>query len=212
MRARLADFALTLHAGKTRLIALTACRRQGSLRERRGSLRDPIEFGRHAAKDRRARGLGKPETFNFLGFTHISGHSRRGGILLRRKSRGDRVRARSQVIKEEPRRRMHETVEEQGAWLRRVMMRFNAYHAVPTNSVALGDFRFNVANIWRRTLCMRGQKGKVTWQRMTAVQDRRFPKPRITHPWPNKRFAVKHPRWEPYAGIPPVRICAGGAR
>jgi len=189
MRARLATFALTLHAGKTRL----------------------IEFGRHAATNRRARGLGKPETFNFLGFTHISGHSRRGEFQLKRKSRSDRVRARLRVIKQELRRRMHETIDEQGAWLRRVVMGFNAYHAVPTNSAALGDFCFNVTNIWRRTLCWRGQKGKVTWKRMTVLQNRWLPKPRVTHPWPNRRFAVKYPRWEPYAGNPPVRICAGGA-
>ena len=188
MRARLADFALTLHAGKTRL----------------------IEFGRHAAKNRRARGLGKPETFNFLGFTHISGQSRRGEFQLKRKSRSDRVRAKLQVVKEELRRRMHQTIDEQGAWLRRVVMGFNAYHAVPTNSAALGDFRFNVTNLWRRTLNWRGQKGTVTWQRMTVLQNRWLPKPRITHPWPGKRFAVKHPRWEPGAGNPPAGICARG--
>jgi RNA-directed DNA polymerase len=188
MRTRLAEFALTLHPGKTRL----------------------IEFGRHAAKNRRARGLGKPETFNFLGFTHISGHSRRGGFQLKRKSRSDRVRAKLKVVKEALRRRMHESIDEQGAWLRRVVMGFNAYHAVPTNSAALGDFRFNVTNLWRRTLCRRGQKGTVTWRRMTVLQNRWLPKPRITHPWPGKRFAVKHPRWEPGAGIPPAGICAGG--
>jgi RNA-directed DNA polymerase len=138
MRTRLADFALTLHPGKTRL----------------------IEFGRHAARNRRARGLGKPETFNFLGFTHISGHSRRGGFQLKRKSRSDRVRARLRVIKETLRRRMHETIDEQGAWLRRVVMGFNAYHAVPTNAAALSDFRHNVADLWRRTLRRRGQKGR----------------------------------------------------
>jgi hypothetical protein len=138
---------LTLHPGKTRL----------------------IEFGRHAAKDRRARGLGKPETFNFLGFTHITGHSRRGGFQLKPKSRSDRVRARLQVVKETLRRRMHETIDEQGAWLRRVMMGFNAYHAVPTNAVALADFRHNLADLWRRTLRRRGQKGAVTWERMRGL-------------------------------------------
>ena len=188
VRVRLAEFALTLHPGKTRL----------------------IEFGRHAAKNRRARGLGKPETFNFLGFTHISGRSRRGGFQLKRKSRSDRVRARLQVVKETLRRRMHETIDEQGAWLRRVVMGFNAYHAVPTNAVALSDFRHNVAGLWRRTLCRRGQKGALTWERMTVLANRWLPRPRITHPWPEKRFAVKHPRWEPGAGIPPAGICAGG--
>jgi RNA-directed DNA polymerase len=190
MRTRLAAFALTLHPGKTRL----------------------IEFGRHAAKNRRACGLGKPETFNFLGFTHISGHSRRGEFQLKRKSRSDRVRAKLQVVKEELRRRMHETIDEQGAWLRRVVMGFNAYHAVPTNSPALWDFRHNVANLWRRTLNWRGQKGTVTWARMAVLQNRWLPKPRITHPWPSVRFAVKHPRWEPGAGIPPAGICAGGVQ
>jgi RNA-directed DNA polymerase len=187
MRARLADFALTLHPGKTRL----------------------IEFGRHAARKRRARGLGKPETFNFLGFTHISGHSRRGEFQLKRKSRSDRVRARLQAVKEELRRRMHETIDEQGAWLRRVVMGFNAYHAVPTNAVTLSDFRHNVADLWRRTLRRRGQKGAVTWDRMTVLTNRWLPRPRITHPWPDKRFAVKYPMWEPGAEIPPAGICAG---
>jgi RNA-directed DNA polymerase len=153
MRARLAEFALTLHSGKTR----------------------PIEFGRHAARNRRARGLGKPETFNFLGFTHISGHSRRGVFQLKRKSRSDRVRARLQVIKETLRRRMHETIDEQGAWLRRVVMGFNAYHAVPTNAVTLLDFRHNVADLWRRTLRRRGQKGAGTWERLTVLINRWLP-------------------------------------
>ena len=189
MRARLAEFALTLHSGKTRL----------------------IEFGRHAARNRRARGLGKPETFNFLGFTHISGHSRRGGFQLKRKSRIDRVCARLQVVKETLRRRMHETIDEQGAWLQRVVMGFNAYHAIPTNAATLSDFRHNVADLWRRTLRRRGQKGAVTWERMTVLANRWLSTPRIAHPWPDKRFAVKHPRWEPGAGIPPAGICAGGA-
>lgn len=147
MRARPAEFALTLHPGKTRL----------------------IEFGRHAAKNRRARGLGKPETFNFLGFTHISGHSRRGDFQLKRKSRSDRVRAKVQEVKQELRRRMHETIDKQGAWLRQVVTGFNAYHAVPTNATALADFRFHVTNLWRRTLRWRGQKGGITWKRMTVL-------------------------------------------
>jgi hypothetical protein len=83
-----------------------------------------IEFGRHAAKNRRARGLGKPETFSFLGFTHINGHSRRGEFQLKRKSCSDRVCAKLRVIKEELRQRMHQTIDEQGAWLRRVVMGF----------------------------------------------------------------------------------------
>ena len=190
MDERLAAFGLTLHAQKTRL----------------------IEFGRHAAKNRASRGLGKPETFNFLGFTHISGRSRRGDFQLQRKSRSDRVRTRLREIKEALRRRMHETIDEQGAWLRRVVQGFYAYHAVPTNSVALWDFRYNVTNLWRRTLRWRSQRGAVTWQRMTVLQGRWLPRPRVTHPWPNQRFAVRHPRWEPGAGIPLAGICAGGTQ
>ena len=190
MRVRLAEFALTLHPGKTRL----------------------IEFGRHAAANRRACGLGKPETFDFLGFTHISGCNRRGGFQLKRKSRSDRLRAKLLAIKQELRRRMHETTDVQGAWLRRVVMGFNAYHAVPTNAAALADFRHNVADLWRRTLRRRGQKGAVTWARMTVLANRWLPQPRITHPWPDRRFTVKYPRWEPGAGIPPAGICAGGTQ
>jgi hypothetical protein len=190
MRDRLAGFALTLHPEKTR----------------------PIEFGRRAAENRRARGLDKPETFNFLGFTHIGGRSRRGDFQLRRKSRSDRVCARLQVVKEALHRRMHESIDEQGAWPRRIVMGFNVYHAVPTNAVALWDFRYNVTNLWKRTLCWRGQNGVVTWKRMTVLQNRWLPKPRITLPWPNGRFAVKHPRWEPCAGVPLAGICAGGGR
>lgn len=190
LRDRLAGFALTLHPEKTRL----------------------IEFGRHVARKRRARGLGKPETFNFLGFTHIChicGRSRRGDFPLRRKSRSDRVRARLQAVKEALRRWIHETIDEQGAWLRRVVVGFNAYHAIPTNAAALGDFRYNITNLWKRTLRWRGQKGAVTWKRMTVLQNRWLPKPRITHPRPNVRFAVKRPRWEPGAGMPLAGICAG---
>jgi len=190
MRERMAAFGLTLHPEKTRL----------------------IEFGRRAAKNRQARGLGKPETFNFLGFTHISGHSRRGDFQLKRKSRSDRVRAKLQAVKGALRQRMHETIDEQGAWLRRVVMGFFAYHAVPTNAAALWDFRYNVTNLWRRTLRWRSQRGTVTWKRMTVLQDRWLPRPRITHPWPNQRFAVRHPRWEPGAGMPHAGICAGGTR
>jgi hypothetical protein len=190
MRERMAAFDLTLHPEKTRL----------------------IEFGRYAVKDRESRGLGKPETFNFLGFTHISGRSRRGDFQLKRKSRSDRVRAKLREVKEALRRRMHEALDEQGAWLRRVVQGFYAYHAVPTNAAALRDFRYNVTNLWRRTLRWRSQRGAVTWERMTVLQERWLPKPRITHPWPSARFAVKHPRREPGAGMPHAGICAGGAQ
>jgi RNA-directed DNA polymerase len=190
MRARLQEFSLSLHPEKTRL----------------------IEFGRLAADRRAQRGLGKPETFNFLGFTFICSQSRRGKFLLKRRTRRDRMRARLREIKEELRRRMHQPIPQQGQWLRQVATGFFAYHAVPTNSAALSAFRHHVTNLWRRSLQRRSQKDGCTWQRIAKLADDWLPKPRILHPWPSERFAVKHPRWEPYARIGHVRICAGGAQ
>jgi RNA-directed DNA polymerase len=190
MRARLETFALSLHPDKTRL----------------------IEFGRHAAVRRAQRGLGKPETFNFLGFTFICGKSRRGKFLLWRKSRRDRLQAKLAALKEELQRRMHQPIPQQGKWLRQVVTGWNEYHAVPTNIRALQTFRDCVVRFWRQSLRRRGQRDKTTWERIKRLADDYLPKPRILHPWPQQRFAVKHPRWEPYAGIPHVRICAGGAQ
>jgi RNA-directed DNA polymerase len=190
MRERLARFALTLHGEKTRL----------------------IRFGRFAALNRKERGEGKPETFNFLGFTHICGRSLSGRFLLLRRTRRDRMRARLEATGEGLRRRMHETIEEQGDWLRQVVGGFFAYHAVPTNADALNAFRDHVIRQWMRTLRRRSQKDGTTWQRIKVLAARWLPTPRITHPWPDERFAVKYPRWEPYAGNPHVRFCAGGAR
>jgi group II intron reverse transcriptase/maturase len=186
---RMAKFALTLHPDKTRL----------------------IEFGRFAAANRERHGLGKPETFNFLGLTHICGRSRRGGFLLRRKSRRDRQRAKLRDLQEELRRRWHESIPSQGRWLRQVVTGWFNYHAVPTNIRALGSFRYHVAGLWLRALRRRSQKDHTTWREMYGIADRWLPKPRILHPWPRLRFAVKHPRWEPGALIAPAGICAGGA-
>jgi group II intron reverse transcriptase/maturase len=190
LRERMARFALTLHPEKTRLIA----------------------FGRHAASDRERLGLGKPETFDFLGFTHICSRNRRGGFLLRRKSRADRMRVKVSAIKEELRRRRHEPIPVQGRWLRAVVTGWYNYHAVPTNIVALSRFKHQVGDLWIRALRRRSQKDKTTWAKMRAIIDRWLPSPRILHPWPDKRFAVRHPRWEPDALIGPVRFCAGGAQ
>ncbi len=190
LRERLAAFALKLHPDKTRLIA----------------------FGRRAATDRERRGLGKPETFDFLGFTFISGKSRKGGFLLKRKSRGDRMRAKLKEIKAGLTAHMHEPITRQGLWLRQVVAGWFNYHAVPTNSRALGAFRYHVVSLWRRALRRRGQKDDTTWARITTLAREWLPEPRILHPWPEQRFAVKHPRWEPYAGKPHVRFCAGGAQ
>jgi group II intron reverse transcriptase/maturase len=190
MRARLEEFSLSLHPEKTRL----------------------IEFGRLAAARRARRGLGKPETFTFLGFTFICGRSRRGRFLIKRKTRRDRMRARLREIKEELRRRRHQSIPEQGHWLRQVLEGYYGYHAVPTNLPALSAFWIHVLHLWRRSLGRRSQRASMTWARMTRLAKGWLPRPRILHPWPNQRFAVKHPRWEPDARIGPVRICAGGAQ
>ena len=190
MCKRLGKFALSLHPEKTRL----------------------IEFGRFAAERRKRRGLGKPETFNFLGFTFICGKTRSGKFQIKRKTRGDRMRAKLREIKETLRRCMHRPIPEQGKWLGRVVRGYFNYHAVPTNGRALDVFRHHVTDLWRRTLRRRSQKDRITWARMTKLADDWLPKPIILHPWPSERFAVRHPRWEPYAGKPHVRFCAGGVR
>ena len=118
--------------------------------------------------------------------------------------------AKLQEIKAELRRRMHTPIPEQGRWLQQVVTGFFGYHAVPTNFAALAAFRLHVARLWRRTLRRRSQKDGSTWTRIEKLAHDFLPTPRILHPWPSERFAVKHPRWEPYAGKPPVRILAGG--
>jgi RNA-directed DNA polymerase len=172
MRTRFEQFGLELHGEKTRL----------------------LEFGRQAAARRQRKGLGKPETFAFLGFTFICGKSRRGAFLLHRKTRGDRMRAKLREVKEQLRDRMHDAIPEQGRWLKAVVTGFFAYHAVPTNSRALGAFRHHVTELWRRTLRRRSQKDGMTWMRMAKIAADWLPAPRVLHPWPNQRFAVKHPR------------------
>src|SRR5258708_6979152 len=157
-------------------------------------------------------GLGKRETFNFLGFTFICGKSRRGKFLVLRKPRGDRMRAKLKAIKQELRQRMHQPIPVQGKWLGQVVKGYFNFHAVPTNSRALGTFRSLVIKLWQRSLRRRSQKDGTTWERITRLAKDWFPKPLILHPWPEIRFAVTHPRWEPYAGKPLVRFCAGGAQ
>ena len=184
MRERLGEYALSLHPDKTRL----------------------IEFGRFTAVQRARRGLGKPETFKFLGFTFICGRSRRGFFALKRKSHGDRMRTRLKEIKEEMRRRRHQPLPEQGKWLRQVVAGFFEYHAVPTNSRALIRFRHRVTDLWRRSLQRRSQKARITWNLIKKLADDFIPQPRILHPWPHARFVVKRPRWVPSASIGHARI------
>ena len=162
LRERMGQFALSLHPDKTRL----------------------IEFGRRAAADRGRRGLGKPETFDFLGFTHICAKSRRGAFQLRRKTRRDRMRAKLAAIKEELRRHRHAPIPEQGSWLRRVMTGYFAYHAVPTNSRALAAFRYHVSRLWLKMLRQRSQRSAILWHRMAKLEAQWLPKPSITHHGP----------------------------
>ena len=172
MRERLQKFSLSLHPDKTRL----------------------VEFGRVAAANRNRRGLGKPETFAFLGFTLVCSKSRRGRFLLKRRSRRDRMKAKLKDVSSELRHRMHQSIPEQGNWLKQVVTGYFAYHAVPTNSAALVTFRDEIIARWRWVLHRRSQKSALTWTRMKKLADDWLPKPRILHPWPNQRFVVKHPR------------------
>jgi RNA-directed DNA polymerase len=167
LKARLAQFALSLHPEKTRLIA----------------------FGKFAADRRSRRGLGKPETFDFLGFTHICETKADGsGFQLWRKTIRKRLKAKVREIKEELRRHVHASIAEQGRWLGSVMRGYFAYHAVPTISA----FRFHVVVAWVRTLRRRSQKHRLPWERMQVHLERSIPKARVLHPWPEARFRVRH--------------------
>lgn len=190
LRERLAKFGLELHPEKTRL----------------------IEFGRYAAERRKQRSEGKPETFDFLGFTHVCGVTRtnRRFTVVRRTMR-KRLTAKLHAVKEELRRLRHRPVFEQACWLGAVVRGYFNYHAVPGNRDSLVAFREGCMRQWLHALRRRGQRRPITWARLMAVADRCIPRPRILHPYPSVRFHVKHPRQEPYAGKPLVRICAGGA-
>jgi group II intron reverse transcriptase/maturase len=169
LRERFAQFGLGLHEEKTRL----------------------IEFGRFAAQSREARGLPKPETFEFLGFTHISAKSRAGWFKLQRITSKKRLRAKLRAVKTELMRRRHLPIAEQGQWLRSVVCGHSAYYAVPDNSQAITAFRNGVTRHWRRALSRRGQRGRVNWKRMRRIADHWLPIPRILHPWPDVRFDAR---------------------
>jgi RNA-directed DNA polymerase len=169
LRDRLARFSLELNAEKTRL----------------------IEFGRFAAQDRKARGLGKPETFNFLGFTHVCGKSRAGRFKLKRVTDSKRMRAKLRALKGEIERRRHQPIPEQGEWLANVLRGHYQYYAVPENSEALRAFRHQTRRHWCKALRRRSQRTTLTWERMTRLADRWLPQPRILHPWPERRFDAR---------------------
>jgi group II intron reverse transcriptase/maturase len=172
LRERLANFGLQLHPNKTRL----------------------IEFGRFAIKQRQQRGEGKPATFDFLGFTHISGKDRNGNFVVKRQTIGKRLRSKLEEIKQQLRQRMHERPALTGMWLRSVVQGYFNYHAVPGNTETLSIFRFRVTRLWRQVLIRRGQRNYLNWARMRLLEARWIPKPRILHPWPSVRFAATHPR------------------
>jgi group II intron reverse transcriptase/maturase len=169
LRDRFAMFGLELHPEKTRL----------------------IEFGRFAARDRQRRGDRKPETFEFLGLTHVCAKNRHGRFKLRRVTSKKKMRAKLQSVKTEMRRRRHHPIPEQGRWLASVLTGHYRYYAVPDNSQALRAFRAQVIGHWRRSLSRRSQKGRITWERMYRLADRWLPDPRILHPWPVVRFNAK---------------------
>jgi group II intron reverse transcriptase/maturase len=169
LRERFARFCLELHSEKTRL----------------------LEFGGLAASNRRKRGLGKPETFDFLGFTHICGKSKKGRFLLTRKTVRTRMRAKLRAVKTELARRRHLSIPQQGAWLGSVVRGHFAYYAVPTNVQALSAFRTEAISHWKRALERRSQRGRVSWTRMARLQNRWVPRARILHPWPEQRFDAR---------------------
>ena len=166
---RLAKFGLELHPDKTRL----------------------IEFGRRAAIDRRRRELGKPETFDFLGFTHICARSRSGRFWVKRITIKKRLRAKLAEVKDQLRRRRHDPIPAQGRWLAQVLRGHMAYYAVPGNCDAVSAFRHQMTLHWRTALRRRSQRGRVNWERMGRYATRWLPKVRVMHPYPNVRLVVR---------------------
>ena len=189
LRERFAKFGLGLHEEKTRL----------------------IEFGRFAAQSREARGLGKPETFEFLGFTHISAKSRAGWFKLQRVTSKKRMRAKLREVKTELMRRRHLPIPEQGQWLRSVVRGHSAYYAVPDNSQAITAFRNGVTRHWRRALRRRGQRGRVNWKRMAASPTIGYPSPGSCIPG-QTRASTPEPKARAQCVKAHAGICAGGRR
>ena len=174
LEARLERFGLALHPDKTRL----------------------LEFGRFAAEHRAGRGEGKPETFDFLGFTHMCGKTQKAKrFIVRRKTSKKRLRAKLKDLRMALMRRRHQPVAELGRWLRRVVTGYFNYHAVPDNSPSLELFRQELLRLWLRALRRRSQrKHRMTWERFCRFAESWLPKPRVLHPYPNQRFYAKHPR------------------
>lgn len=172
LKERMRKFGLDIHPEKTRL----------------------IEFGRFAAERREKKGEGKPETFNFLGFSHICGKSLKGKFLIIRNTITKRLKAKLQEVKIELMWRRHEPVVVLGKWLRSVVQGYFNYHAVPGNIFQMGVFRTQVKRLWFRALKRRSQRNKINWDRFGKVADHWIPKARILHPYPEERFYAIHPR------------------
>ena len=170
---RMRKFGLELHAEKTRL----------------------IEFGRFAEERRKRRGEGKPETFDFLGFTHICGKTWKGHwFTVRRQTVKKRLRSKLQAVRQELRKRRHERIAETGDWLRSVVQGYFNYHAVPGNFAALQTFRREVARAWLAALRRRSQRHRLPWEHFRSILDRYLPLPCILHPEPGVRFDARYPR------------------
>ena len=169
LRERFAKFGLELHPDKTRL----------------------IEFGRHAARRRKARGLGKPETFDFLGFTHFCGTTKRGRFWLRRITIGKRMRAKLKEVNDQLKRCRHQPIPVQGKWLRSVVTGHMAYYAVPGNTDAVAAFRAQISRLWFNALRRRSQRKRLNWTQMGPLTTRWLPPARVRHPFPNVRFDAR---------------------
>jgi RNA-directed DNA polymerase len=168
LRGRFGKFNLDLHPQKTRL----------------------IEFGRFAAERRKRQGAGKPETFDFLGFTHICGRTRKGKFTVRRKTIACRLKGKLHEIKQTLRKRMHWPIRSQGTWLKAVLLGHYRYFAVPRNSAMLRAFREGIIHCWCRALRRRSQRHRLSWQRMYELAKEWLPPPRILHPYPAQRLCV----------------------
>jgi len=168
LKAQLGQAHLELHPEKTRL----------------------LQFGRFASRDRQRRGRGKPETFDFLGFTHYCGKTRARRFTVGRKTRKKAMVAKLALLKVQIRRRMHAPVPVTGAWLRRVVQGHYQYYGVPGNSGAMNFYRNQVTRLWRQALRRRSQKARLTWERMHRYAVRWLPRPKICHPYPSHRFDV----------------------
>ena len=169
LKQRLRKFNLDLHEDKTRL----------------------IEFGRFAVQNRKRQGQGKPETFDFLGFTHICGKTRKGKFTVLRYTVAKRMRAKLVEIKSELKRRLHWPVPVVGKWLRVVLLGHYRYYGVPGNIRKIGAFKYHLSLLWFRTLRRRSQRYRLVWERMSRLINRWLPRPRICHTYPDLSLYVK---------------------